>query len=200
MGIMKALRRLVGDDWGVHPVDHKRPAADLPSRRLPLPERVHLMLAQHVGAPARPVVLVGQKVRKGELIAAAHGNISAPVHASTSGTISAIGEITAPHASGLPGMAISIDADGEDAWIESDPVADPFALSPAEIAARVAAAGVVGLGGATFPSSVKLNLGRRSEIDTLILNGSECEPYLSCDDRLMRERPTDIVSGIRLML
>jgi len=200
MGIMKALKHFVGDDWGVHPADHKRPVADLPSRRLPLPERVHLMLAQHVGAPARPVVLVGQKVKKGEMIAAAHGNISAPVHASTSGTISAIGEITAAHSSGLPGMAITIDVDGEDAWIESDPVADPFALSPAEIAARVAAAGVVGLGGATFPSSVKLNLGRRSGIDTLIVNGSECEPYLSCDDRLMRERGADIVSGIRLML
>ncbi len=200
MELIKRIRHLLGDDWGVHPADHKRPAADAPGRRLPLPSRLHLMLAQHVGAPARPVVLVGQKVKKGELIAAAHGNISAPLHASTSGTISAIGEITAPHASGLPGMAISIDADGDDAWLERDRVADPFALSPVEIAARVAAAGVVGLGGATFPSSVKLNLGRRSQIDTLIVNGSECEPYLSCDDRLMRDRAADIVSGIRLML
>ena len=200
MGLMKLFSHFVGDDWGVHPADHKRPAADSPTRPLPLPPRLHLMLSQHVGAPARPVVLVGQKVKKGELIAAAHGNISAPLHASTSGTISAIGEITAPHASGLPGMAISIDADGDDAWLASERVPDPFALSPGEIAARVAAAGVVGLGGATFPSSVKLNLGRRSKIDTLIINGSECEPYLSCDDRLMRDRGAEIVSGIRLML
>ncbi len=200
MRAMNFFKHFLGQDWGVHPSDHKRPAADVPSRSLPLPGRVHLMLAQHVGAPARPVVLVGQKVRKGELIAAAQGNISAPLHASTSGTISAIGEITAAHTSGLPAMAISIDADGDDAWCESEPASNPFALSPVEIARRVAAAGVVGLGGATFPSSVKLSLGRRSGIDTLIVNGSECEPYLSCDDRLMRERAADVVSGIRLML
>ena len=200
MGLMNVVKHFFGDDWGVHPADHKRPASDVPVRRLPMPPRVYLMLAQHVGAPARPVMLVGQKVKKGELIAAAQGNISAPLHASTSGTICAIGEITAPHSSGLPGMAISIDADGEDAWIETELPADPFALSPADIANRVAAAGVVGLGGATFPSSVKLNLGRRSGIDTLIINGSECEPYLSCDDRLMRDKADDIVSGIRLML
>lgn len=200
MGFMNLFKHFLGNDWGVHPDDHKRPAADAKVRKLPIPPRVHLMLSQHVGAPSRPVVLVGQKVKKGELIAAAQGNISAPLHASTSGVISAIGEITAPHASGLTGMAISIDADGEDTWIETEKPADPFALSADEIALRVAAAGVVGLGGATFPSSVKLNLGRRSNIDTLIMNGSECEPYLSCDDRLMRDKAENIVAGIRLML
>lgn len=93
MGLMKSFERLLGhDSGGVHPADHKRPAADQPVRKLPLPSRVHLLLQQHVGAAARPVVLVGQKVKKGELIAAAQGNISAPLHASTSGTISAIGE------------------------------------------------------------------------------------------------------------
>ncbi|MCB4361024.1 electron transport complex subunit RsxC [Quatrionicoccus australiensis] len=200
MGFMNLFKHFLGKDWGVHPADHKRPASDVPTRKLPIPPRLHLMLSQHVGAPSRPIVLVGEKVRKGQLIAAAQGNISAPLHASTSGTISAIGEITAPHASGLPGMAISIDSDGEDAWIETEVITDPFSLSPEDIAKRVAAAGVVGLGGATFPSSVKLNLGRRSKIDTLIMNGSECEPYLSCDDRLMRDRAADIVTGIRLML
>lgn len=200
MGFMNLFKHFLGKDWGVHPADHKRPASDVPTRKLPIPPRLHLMLSQHVGAPSRPVVLVGEKVKKGQLIAAAQGNISAPLHASTSGTISAIGEITAPHASGLTGMAISIDSDGEDAWIETDIVADPFSLSPEDIANRVAAAGIVGLGGATFPSSVKLNLGRRSKIDTLIMNGSECEPYLSCDDRLMRDRAAEIVTGIRLML
>ncbi len=200
MGFMNLFKHFLGKDWGVHPADHKRPASDVPTRKLPIPPRLHLMLSQHVGAPSRPIVLVGEKVKKGQLIAAAQGNISAPLHASTSGTISAIGEITAPHASGLTGMAISIDSDGEDAWIETEVIADPFSLSPEDIAKRVAAAGVVGLGGATFPSSVKLNLGRRSKIDTVIMNGSECEPYLSCDDRLMRDRAADIVTGIRLML
>nr|MBL8411983.1 electron transport complex subunit RsxC [Dechloromonas sp.] len=200
MGFMNLFKTILRGEWGVHPADHKRPAADQSLRKLPLPPRLHLMLSQHVGAAARPTVLVGQRVKKGELIAAAQGNISAPLHAPTSGIISAVGEITAPHSSGLPAMAISIDVDGEDAWCELSPAAEPFALSPAEIAERVAAAGVVGLGGATFPSSVKLNLGRRSGIDLLLINGSECEPYLSCDDRLMRERAADIVSGIRLML
>ena len=200
MGFMNLFKTVLRGTWGVHPADHKRPAADQPIRSLPLPPRLHLMLSQHVGAAARPVVLVGQKVKKGEVIAAAQGNISAPLHAPTSGIITAIGEITAPHASGLPGMAISLDCDGDDQWIDLDLPAEPYALSPAEIAQRVAAAGIVGLGGATFPSAVKLNLGRRSSIDTLLINGSECEPYLSCDDRLMRDRASDIVSGIRLML
>lgn len=114
MDIGKFLRKLSGKDWGVHPDDHKRPAADARVRALPIPPRVHLMLSQHVGAPSRPVVLIGQKVLKGELIAAAQGNISAPLHASTSGVVSAIGEIAAPHPSGLSGMAITIDTDGED--------------------------------------------------------------------------------------
>jgi Na+-translocating ferredoxin:NAD+ oxidoreductase subunit C len=197
---MGFFEKIFGSHWGVHPADHKRPAADAPARRIPVPPRLYVPLSQHVGAPARPRVMVGQKVLKGELIADAHGNISAPVHAPSSGTVVAIGEIVAPHSSGLPFMAITIDTDGEDRWIESEGVADPFALSPQEIAQRVAAAGVVGLGGATFPSAVKLALGKRSNIDVLIVNGSECEPYLSCDDRLMRDKASDIVFGIRLML
>lgn len=195
------IKKITGKHWGVHPADHKRPAADQTVHAVPLPPQLHLMLSQHVGAAARPVVLVGQKVKKGELLAAAQGNISAPLHAPTSGTVTAIGEITAPHASGLPAMAITLTTDGEDCWVDPGELpADPYALPPADVAARVAAAGVVGMGGATFPSAVKLNLGRRSDIDTLIINGSECEPYLSCDDRLMRDRAYEIVSGIRLML
>ena len=81
MGFVNFFRSIASHDWGVHPVDHKRPACDVPTRQLPIPPRLYLMLSQHVGAPARPVVLVGQKVKKGELIAAAHGNISAPLHA-----------------------------------------------------------------------------------------------------------------------
>ncbi len=200
MGFMNLFKTFLGNHWGIHPADHKRPASEQPVRRLPLPPRLHLMLSQHVGAPARPVVLVGQKVLKGELIAAAQGNISAPLHAPTSGRITAISEITAPHASGLPAMAITLDPDGEECWVDVERPTNPYALAPDEIAARVAAAGVVGLGGATFPAAVKLTLGRRAHSDTLIINGSECEPYLSCDDRLMRDRAVQIVSGIRLML
>ncbi len=185
--------------WGVHPESRKRPAADLPIAVLPLPARLHLPLQQHVGAPAKPVVSVGQRVRKGELIAHAQGNISAPLHAPTSGTVTAIADFPAPHPSGLAAPAITIEADGEERWVDTDPLADPFSLSPQEIAARVAAAGVVGMGGATFPSSVKLALGRRVEVGTLVINGGECEPYLSCDDRLMRERAADAVDGMRII-
>ena len=194
------LHTLAAPKWGVHPDDHKRPAADAPLRQLPLPTRLFIPLLQHVGQPARPIVLVGQKVHQGQLIAEPQGRISAPVHASTSGTIAAIGEITAPHPSGLPFMAITLEPDGKAQAIENEIPADPFLLSPEEITERISAAGVVGLGGATFPSSVKLALGKRSKISTLIVNGGECEPYLSCDDRIMRDQAAGVVDGIRLML
>ncbi len=186
-------------NWGVHPDARKRPAADVPISLLPLPKHLHLPLQQHVGAAARPVVTVGQRVRKGQLLAQAHGNISAPLHAPTSGVVAAIADFPAPHPSGLTAPAITLDADGEERWIELDPPADPFALSPHDVAARVAAAGVVGMGGATFPAAVKLALGRRVEVGTLVINGGECEPYLSCDDRLMRERAADVVDGMRII-
>jgi Na+-translocating ferredoxin:NAD+ oxidoreductase subunit C len=196
MGFMDFFK----SSWGVHPDDHKRPAADAAARRVPVPPRVYIPFSQHVGAPARPRVVVGQHVLKGECIAEAQGNISAPIHASTSGKVTAIGEITAPHPSGLPILAVTIDSDGDERWIGTEPIHDPFSLAPADLARKVAEAGVVGLGGATFPSAVKLALGLRSKITQLIINGSECEPYLSCDDRLMRDSPEGIIGGIRIML
>jgi electron transport complex protein RnfC len=185
--------------WGVHPDARKHPAADQPIEAMPLPSRLHVPLQQHVGAPARPVVKSGQQVLKGELIARGQGNVSAPVHAPTSGIIAAIGDCSAPHPSGLPYPAITIEPDREDRWSEAEVCPDPFALAPDEIAARVAAAGIVGMGGATFPSAVKLALGRRKNVETLIVNGGECEPYLSCDDRLMRERADGVVDGMRII-
>lgn len=200
MGFMNLFKHFLGDDWGVHPDDRKRPAADRPLRVMPMPEKLYLPLQQHLGGPARPVVLVGQQVKKGELIAEAQGMISAPIHAPTSGTIAAVTDITAPHPSGLTLSAIILAADGRDEWIDCQGCADPFALDPAEIGKRVAAAGVVGLGGAAFPSAVKLTGAARSKVKTLVINGGECEPYLSCDDRQMRDRAADIVDGIRIML
>lgn len=197
---MGLREKLFGIAWGVHPDDHKRPAADVPLRTLPIPERLNIPLIQHVGAPARPVVKVGDRVLRGQLIAAAQGNVSSPVHASTSGRVAAIGEITAPHASGLSFPGITIEADGEGREVEPACVGDPFALSPAEIASIVGRAGVVGLGGATFPSAVKFALGLRLKVDTLIVNGGECEPYLSSDDRTMRDRAHEVVDGIRIIM
>ena len=193
-------RFLKTPSWGVHPDDHKRPAADAPLRMLPEPERVYMPLSQHVGGAARPIVLVGQKVLKGQLIAEAQGNISAPIHATLSGVISAIGDVTAPHPSGLPFKAITIDSDGEGRWIDTDCLADPFTAAPEEIARRSALAGVVGLGGATFPSAVKFALGKRLKVKSLIVNGGECEPYLSSDDRIMRDFPEQVVDGARIVM
>lgn len=200
MGFMHFLKDMLGADWGIHPADHKRPAADAPLRVMPVPAKLYLPLQQHLGSPSRPVVLVGQKVKKGELIAEAQGMVSAPVHAPTSGTIVAVTEITAPHPSGLALQAIILEADGQDAWVDLQGCDDPFALAPAEIGKRVAAAGVVGLGGAAFPSAVKLTGASRSSVSTLVMNGGECEPYLSCDDRQMRDRAAEMVDGIRIML
>lgn len=185
--------------WGAHPDGRKRPAADTEIALLPLVPQLVLPLAQHVGAPARALVAVGQRVLKNELVAEAQGTISAPVHAPTSGIVVGLGDAPVPHPSGLSGPAIVLAADGADEALPAVE-ADPFALDPAEIAARVAAAGIVGMGGATFPAAVKLTLGQRRPIDTLILNGGECEPYLSCDDRLMRERAAAVVEGARIIL
>jgi electron transport complex protein RnfC len=184
---------------GVHPDGHKQLAANSTIRPLPMPERLVIPLQQHVGAAAQPVVKVGDQVLKGQLIAAGQGFISAPVHASTSGQIVAIGDFPAAHPSGLLAPAIVLEADGEDRWLPQPETIDPFSLSPDEIARRVAAAGIVGLGGATFPSAVKLNLSRKNDVHTLIINGGECEPYITCDDRLMQERAHAVVEGIRLI-
>ncbi|THF62210.1 electron transport complex subunit RsxC [Pseudothauera rhizosphaerae] len=192
--------RWLSQRWGVHADDHKRPTADVAIAAGPLPERLILPLSQHVGAAARPLVKVGERVRRGQLIAEPAANISAGVHAPTSGTVREIGELPMPHPSGLYGNGIEIVPDGLDELFPAEPPADPFALAPEAVSDIVSAAGVVGMGGATFPSAVKLALGRRSKIHSLVVNGSECEPYLSCDDRLMRERAAGIVDGIRLVL
>jgi electron transport complex protein RnfC len=184
---------------GVHPEGRKELSADIPIRVLPLPERLFVSLQQHIGAPANPVAQVGDTVLKGQLIAASTGAVSAPVHAPTSGRVVAVGDYPAPHPSGLPVPTITLESDGDERWMDFDPPADAFALSPEEIATRVGAAGIVGLGGAAFPSAVKLNLSRRSGVTTLIMNGGECEPHLTCDDRLMRDRAPEVVAGIRLI-
>ena len=170
--------------------------------RMPVPTRLYIPLQQHVGSPAEPVVEVGQWVGKGQLIGRGGRGISANVHASTSGTVAAIEDRVAPHPSGLTQLTVVIDADGEDRWAElPSPITDDFPLpaTPRELNERVAAAGIVGLGGAAFPSAVKLDMRYKYSIDTLVINGAECEPYITCDDRLMREAANEIVDGVRIM-
>lgn len=185
---------------GVHPDGYKELTADRPiSINVPLPDRLYLALRQHTGADARPAVKVGDKVLKGQLIAAGGGEVSSPLHAPTSGTVIAVGDINAPHPSGLRTPGIVIEVNGDERWVERPEPIDPFALEPEQVDNHILSAGVVGLGGALFPSIVKLRLARKRFIHTLILNGSECEPYLTADDRLMRERSFQIVDGARLM-
>ncbi|MDP2805005.1 MAG: electron transport complex subunit RsxC [Gallionellaceae bacterium] len=184
---------------GVHPEGRKDLSAQRHIRAVPLPKYLYISLQQHIGAPAVPIVQVGEQVLKGQLIAAAQGNVSSSIHAPTSGVIAALGDWNSPHPSGLSVPTITLQSDGEEQWIATEISNDPFTFSPEEISARVGAAGIVGLGGATFPAALKLNLSRSSGVHTLIMNGGECEPYLTCDDRIMRERAVEIVEGIRLI-
>ncbi|WP_444452861.1 electron transport complex subunit RsxC [Rhodobacter capsulatus] len=184
---------------GIHPETHKHLTSESEIEAMPIPTLIRLPLQQHIGAEAEPIVKRDDLVLKGQLIAKARGPLSANIHAPTSGRVIAVGHFVAPHASGLPVPTITIRPDGEDKWGPHLPRIRPENASPEEIAAQVAAAGIVGMGGATFPSAVKLNLRAKYTLDTLIINGAECEPYLTCDDRLMRERAEEIADGIGIM-
>lgn len=185
---------------GIHPEYRKELTEERAIEVLPLPDLLYIPLQQHIGAPAEILVVAGDLVEKGQVIARRQGQVSAHHHAPTSGEVVAISEIPAPHPSGLPQPTIILRPDGRDAWGQLPaPIADPFAVAPHLIEERVAEAGIVGLGGATFPSAVKLNLGIRYQIEILLLNGAECEPYLTCDDRVMRERADEVIDGARIM-
>ena len=176
---------------------HKE-SAEREVREAPLPPEVVLPLRQHIGDPAEPVVEVGQHVRAGELVARCSEYLGVPVHASTSGTVTAIEDRPIAHPSGLRAPCIVIAADGEDTWVEPTPLPDYPSLEPDRLRQHIRKAGIVGLGGAGFPSAVKLNAGGRP-VETLILNGTECEPYITCDDRLMRDESEAILRGLLVM-
>jgi electron transport complex protein RnfC len=143
-------------------------------------------------------VKAGQRVLKGERIGAPEGNFSSAIHAPTSGTVLALESRTLPHPSALSAPCVVIEPDGEERWIERAPL-DYAAQSPDALRDLLRDAGVVGLGGATFPSHLKLKPGAAGRIETLIINGAECEPWITCDDLLMRERADGIVRGIAIL-
>ena len=184
---------------GIEPAEHKGLTSESPIRRLPVPAVLHVPLKQHIGNPAQAAVQVGDRVRKGDVIGKADGFVSVPVHAPTSGTVTAIDDYPAPHPSGLSAPTVTIEADGTDEWTDLDPRPDYETLRPAEIRGRIREAGLVGLGGAGFPTFIKLNPGPDRPVDTVLLNGGESEPYLTCDDRLMRERPKEILQGASII-
>ncbi|NIR61772.1 MAG: electron transport complex subunit RsxC [Gammaproteobacteria bacterium] len=178
---------------------HKGSSTTRPALPARLPRRVLLPLQQHVGSPAEPLVTAGERVLKGQRVARATDFISAHVHASTSGTVVDVGDHPVPHSSGLSAPCIVIEPDGEEEWTALEPVADARALDPARVRNRIREAGIVGLGGAAFPTHVKLNPGPGRRIHTLILNGAECEPYITCDDMLLRERAREVLEGAQIL-
>jgi electron transport complex protein RnfC len=184
---------------GVHPDDAKELTAASPIRRLAFPDEIVLPLQQHTGAPATLMVRIGDHVERGDAIAAADGFISSPVHASAAGRITAIGPW--PHPSGKYQTAVRIAVDRYAAQMPRRRlVPDWKDLSREEIIAAVQQAGVVGLGGAAFPAHVKLSPPADQVIDTLLVNGCECEPYLTSDHRVMVEYSERVQLGIRIML
>lgn len=183
---------------GIHPPQHKSESTLRPIGKLPLPEKLTLPLRQHVGNMPKIKVQVGDYVLKGQMLAEAEGTVSAAIHAPTSGTVSAIDEQIIPHPSGLPDLCISLIPDGNETWGELRPL-DWRNTDKKELVNKLRASGIVGLGGATFPTHIKLRSNGTSNVHTLIINAAECEPYITCDDMLMRERADDVVKGIAIV-
>ncbi|WP_347331261.1 electron transport complex subunit RsxC [Marinimicrobium locisalis] len=184
---------------GVHPPENKAQSLQLPLGKAPLPPNLTLPLNQHIGKPAKPVVAVGERVLGGQLVAEAEGVFSARVHAPSSGTISAIEDRLIPHPSGYTAPCVVIDLDGKDEWVPLERCEDLSSLSKSDILDKIRAAGIAGLGGAGFPTSVKLNPRADHKIHTLILNGTECEPYITADDILMQTKAEEIIAGSQLL-
>ncbi|WP_417226319.1 electron transport complex subunit RsxC [Amphritea sp.] len=196
---MKNTIRVHQFHGGIHPPENKKQSTGAPITLAPLPTRVVLPLQQHIGLPADPVVNVGDHVLKGQLVAEAIGRISANIHASISGTVVAIEPHPVPHMSGMDAGCLIIESDGQDQWIEHQGLADYTQLSKPELIEYIRRAGVAGMGGAGFPTDVKLHLGDDHIVNTLIINAAECEPYITADDMLMRERADEILGGIEII-
>ncbi len=167
-------------------------------RELPAPQRVIIPLSQHIGAPAAALVKKGDAVLMGQKIGEAAGFVSAPVHASVSGKVVGIENVTI--ASGAVVPAVVIENDHQDTWVELHPSDHPETLTAAELQGIIREAGIVGLGGATFPTAVKLTPGEGKRIERLVINGAECEPYLTADHRLMLEKAAEIIDGVHLIM
>ena len=193
-------RKLWHFNGGLHLPDNKSMSLASPAAKLPLPDKLVIPLQQHIGELPELSVKVGDHVLKGQLLAEAKDYVSASVHAPSSGTITAIGEHAVPHPSGLTGLCVSLETDGKDEWTTElpDSMADFKQYSASQLRERIRWAGIVGMGGATFPTGIKLNPGPGKKISTLIINAAECEPYISCDDALMQTHADDIINGIAI--
>ncbi len=185
---------------GVHPEEQKI-SAGRSLQTLPLPEMVTIPLSQHIGAPAKVLVNKGDAVKAGQLIAESTGFVSANVHSSVSGTVQKVDRFM--DSSGYRRMAVQIKVEGDE-WMEdidrSETLKKEFSYTSEEIIAKIQSAGMVGLGGATFPSHVKLSIPQGKKAEYLIVNGVECEPYLTADHALMLEKGRELMTGIRIMM
>lgn len=184
---------------GVHPEEHKELTCQLPIRRMPFPDELVLPLRQHTGKPARPVVQVGQHVQRGDKLAEADGFVSVPIHASAAGRVVDIDWW--PHIDGTMATAVRLKVDAHALHLPRPRLVPPWeGLTAEQVIAAVQDAGVVGLGGAAFPTHVKLAPPRDASIETIIVNGAECEPYLTSDHRTMVEYPGRVLLGVRIMM
>jgi len=178
---------------------HKKISCRHPVARPPLPECLVVPLQQHLGEIAKPSVATGDHVLKGQVIGTCGTTFCNMVHAPTSGRVEAVTGHSMSHASGLPGPCVVIRPDGEDRWCPLQPLAGWRDAGGDELIAAIRAAGIVGLGGAVFPTHRKTEISRRTGIHTLVLNGAECEPFISCDEMLMREQPLQVVRGAEIL-
>jgi electron transport complex protein RnfC len=183
---------------GIHPDAHKDKLSD-PIRHMPFPSKLVLPLAQHIGKPSLPLVTVGEEVMRGQPIASADGAMSVPIHAPADGVVEAITLMPTARGTWTESIVLRVYEASTQEVRWSNPQ-DVETLSPQQLIAAVQDCGMVGLGGATFPSHAKLNVPEQHPIHTLIVNGCECEPYLTCDYKLMRERPQDLIAGTRIAM
>ena len=180
---------------------HKKISTAKPIRHIPVPKQLILPITQHAGDPAQPIVGIGERVFKGQLIAEQEGSLGAPVHASSSGRVVAIEPWPVSRRYGDNAPCIVIECDGKDEAIgTADNLPGYETLAPRDLLSRILQGGIVGLGGAVFPTAQKLMQAMSCELEFLILNGVECEPYISCDDMLMREHAAEVVGGAQILL
>ena len=201
-GLLSRLARRAGSfgfSHGVHPPEHKELTAHLPVRRMPYPAEVVLPLRQHAGKPAKLVARVGDHVERGDVLAEADGWVSSPVHASASGWVTDVEWW--PHPDGSLCQAVRVRVEKYSGQLARPRmVPDWRGLDHAQLLQAVQDAGVVGLGGAAFPTHVKLQPPKDATIDALVINGAECEPYLTTDHRIMVEQPDRVWLGVRIMM
>ena len=184
---------------GVHPPENKDLTSGIASRRLPFPEEIILPLSQHIGRPARALVKAGDRIERGDVIAEASGYVSSYVHASASGTVKSIEHW--PHPAGAMQPSIRIAVDPHSTQMQRPRLVPHWDQVPEEqLSEEISKAGIVGLGGAAFPSQVKLRPPEDQPVDVLMVNGCECEPYLTSDHRVMLERPEQVFQGVRIVL